>query len=47
MDKDVEKEITALRNELKDLRDFVSVLYGMIAEDEEDWDDGQFRRTNT
>ena len=47
MDKDVEKEIAALRNEIKDLRDFVSALYGMIVEDEEEWDDAPFRRTNT
>ena len=47
MDKDVEREIAALRSDIKELRDFVSALYGMIAEDEEDWDDGPFRMTNT
>jgi len=47
MERDLEKEIAAIRNELKDLRDLVSALYGMIAEDDEDWTDSHIRRLNT
>jgi hypothetical protein len=36
---DLEKEILTLRTEIKDLRDFVKVLYSMIMDDEEIWGD--------
>ena len=36
--KDLEKEIAEIRSEIRDLRDFVKVLYSMMIEDEEPWD---------
>ena len=39
-ERDLEKEIAEIRSEIRDLRDFVKVLYSMMTEDEEPWDDG-------
>jgi len=48
VERDIEKEITELRNEIRDLRDFVKVLYSMMI-DEGEWDDDTpgVRRLNT
>jgi len=48
IEKDVQKEIADLRNEIRDLRDFVKVLYSMMI-DEGEWDDDALgiRRLNT
>jgi hypothetical protein len=33
---DIEKEVASLRAEISDLRDFVKILYGMMADSDED-----------